>query len=89
LKNSLAKIALKNRRARMPYKRSSLISYTFLVTHFGRFVGKRDFFNTGTGRSSTPERPPRRELFFAQSGLRFPIAAPCRVAAHLRSLPAA
>ncbi len=46
LKNSLAEIALKNRRARMPYKRRSLIAYTFLVTNFGSVFRKTDFFNS-------------------------------------------
>jgi hypothetical protein len=46
LKNSLAEIAPKNRRARKPYKRFSPTADTFLVTHFGTDFAKREFFNS-------------------------------------------
>jgi len=46
LKKSLTEIARKNRRARMPYKRSSRLGDTFLVTDFESFFEETDFFNT-------------------------------------------
>jgi hypothetical protein len=56
LKNSLAKIALKKRRARKPYKRFSPNRYTFLVTQFEPDFVETDFFNV---LFSTVIRPPR------------------------------
>src|ERR1019366_4471095 len=44
LKNSLAKITLKNRRARMPYKRFSPTGHTFPVTYFGALFRENEFF---------------------------------------------
>jgi hypothetical protein len=46
LKNSLAKIAQKNRRARMTYKRFSPDADTFLVIRFKPVSGKTEFFNS-------------------------------------------
>jgi hypothetical protein len=48
LKNSLAELPLKMRRVRMPYKRFSPISDTFLVTPFGS-VSDKSSFSTATG----------------------------------------
>jgi hypothetical protein len=46
LKNSLAEIARKNRRARMTYKRFSPDADTFLVIRFEPVFGKTEFFNS-------------------------------------------
>jgi hypothetical protein len=46
LKNSLAEIAPKNRRAGMPYKRFSPTWYTFLVIFSKSIFGKQEFFNS-------------------------------------------
>jgi hypothetical protein len=39
-------MALKKRRAKMPYKRLSPPAHTFLVTHFELIFRKTDFFNS-------------------------------------------
>jgi hypothetical protein len=46
LKNSLAELPPKMRRVRMPYKRFSPISDTFLVTPFGLVFRQIEFFNS-------------------------------------------
>ncbi|SRR5712692_6808734 len=46
LKNSLAELPPKMCRVRMPYKRSSPISDTFLVTPFGLVFRQIEFFNS-------------------------------------------
>src|SRR5229473_1690595 len=46
LKNSLAELPPKMRRVRMPYKRFSPISDTFLVTPFGSVFRQIEFFNS-------------------------------------------
>jgi hypothetical protein len=46
LKKLLAEIALRNRRAKMPYKRRSPTAYTFLVTNSRSVFRKTDFFNS-------------------------------------------
>jgi len=48
LKNSLAELLPKMRRVRMPYKRFSPISDTFLVTPFGSVFRQIEFFNSHT-----------------------------------------
>ncbi len=44
LKNSFGVLALKTRRARMPYKRRSLPRYTFLVTQLGAVLPHQGLF---------------------------------------------
>jgi hypothetical protein len=46
LKNSHAESSENTRGARMRYKRSSPISYTFAATHFESVFGKTEFFNS-------------------------------------------
>jgi len=45
LKKSISRDRRKSRRAKMPYKRFSLIAYIFLVAHLGVIFWKSELFN--------------------------------------------
>jgi hypothetical protein len=47
-------MALKKRRAKMPYKRLSPPAHTFLVTHFELIFRKTDFFNSYSPLHKSP-----------------------------------